>query len=310
MPPDNNNVPRVRTGPIDWLTRTTREALERAITGALGREWQVKFEQDFSEFACHPVGIVSNGSQAFFFKLGETTEACRQFEVEAKGLQALNGAAGVLTPEIIGVEPVETGWLMIMKAVETVERGSSQWREIGRTLAQIHRVRGKSFGYTSNGFWGPLPQDNTSGQDWISFFEQRRLRPLLKTAADSGNLPPDVVSRIENLFGWLPNLGGPDVTPVLVHGDAQQNNFISSPEGTYVIDPAVFYGHPEWDLALVDSWQPVPEQVFEGYREVLPIAPDFEDRRHLWRLPLYLAAVALEGPMHLQRLTDSLKRIE
>jgi fructosamine-3-kinase len=93
----------------------------------------------------------------------------------------------------------------------------------------------------------------------------------------------------------------------LLHGDAQQNNFISTAEGAFVIDPAVYYGHPEADLALLDAFQPVPAVVFDGYREAMPIAAGFQQRRDLWRIPLYLAAVALEGSMHLDRLTGALE---
>ncbi len=42
------------------------------------------------------------------------------------------------------------------------------------------------------------------------------------------------------------------------------------------------------------------------YREEMPIDPGFFERRDLWRVSMYLAAVALEGPMHLFRLTNAL----
>ena len=93
----------------------------------------------------------------------------------------------------------------------------------------------------------------------------------------------------------------------LLHGDAQRNNFISTKDGTYVIDPAVHYGHPEYDLALVDYWQPAPQAVFEGYQAELPIDPGFPERRDLYRIYGYLGAVALEGADYLPLLTSALK---
>jgi fructosamine-3-kinase len=44
-------------------------------------------------------------------------------------------------------------------------------------------------------------------------------------------------------------------------------------------------GHPEADLALVDYFQPVPDDVLAAYREVQPVDPGFAGRRELWRLP-------------------------
>jgi protein-ribulosamine 3-kinase len=76
-------------------------------------------------------------------------------------------------------------------------------------------------------------------------------------------LTPGLIQPLERLVSRLPELCGPDMVPTLLHGDAQQNNFISSKRGTVVIDPAVYFGHPEMDLAYVDYFQPVPDDVFK-----------------------------------------------
>lgn len=81
----------------------------------------------------------------------------------------------------------------------------------------------------------------------------------------------------------------------LLHGDAQQNNFVSTPAGAVVIDPAPYFGHPEADLALVGYFQPVPGEVFTAYRDIAPIDQGFAERRELWRLPAYLAVVTVDG---------------
>ena len=73
----------------------------------------------------------------------------------------------------------------------------------------------------------------------------------------------------------LPGLDIPPCVPTLLHGDAQKNNYISTAAGAVVIDPAVYYGSPEMDLAYLDVFEPVPEEVFLGYREELPIDPGF-----------------------------------
>jgi protein-ribulosamine 3-kinase len=39
----------------------------------------------------------------------------------------------------------------------------------------------------------------------------------------------------------------------------------------------------------------VPDDVLGAYREILPVDPGFAGRRELWRLPAYLAAVAVVG---------------
>lgn len=136
---------------------------------------------------------------------------------------------------------------------------------------------------------------------------ERRLWPRLRMAIDSGNMPSSVVLQVEKLIQCLPDLYSADITPSLLHGDAQQNNFISTAQGTFVIDPAVYYGNPEIDVALIDCWQPVPDEAFESYKEETPLDSGFYGRRNLWRVSMYLAAVTIEGPGHLSRLTNALQ---
>ena len=51
----------------------------------------------------------------------------------------------------------------------------------------------------------------------------------------------------------------------------------------------------EIDLAFVDYFDAVPDDVFEAYREILPIDTGFAQRRELWRLFGYLAVVTVDG---------------
>jgi fructosamine-3-kinase len=87
----------------------------------------------------------------------------------------------------------------------------------------------------------------------------------------------------------------PGAPPGALHGDAQQNNFLSTPGGAVPIDVAPYYGHPELDLALVDYVASVGAEVFDGYRELAPIDPGFPQRRELWRLAGYLAVITVDG---------------
>jgi fructosamine-3-kinase len=304
---DKNGVPRIRTGAIRWLNKTVRTTIENTVSEYLGQAWKIKSGADLGDFACHDCAVVSDGSFAVFFKYDETANARQQFETEQSDLQFLSMKAGIMTPRPVDIVQSANGWIFIMEALETIRRRPPQWRQIGATLARIHKVKGDRFGFERDGFWGPLNQDNTPSPDWATFFGERRLRPLLGVAVDSGNIPSDVISKVEALISRLPELCGPEIEPTLLHGDAQQNNFISTAEGTFVIDPAIHYGNPETDLALIDSFQPVPDEVFDAYRDEMPINSGFHERRDLWRIPLYLAAVAIEGPMHLRKLTDAIR---
>ena len=285
-----------------------RIPVERAVSEHLGRSWTAQHVRDMSDFACHPSAILSGGSYSVFAKYSDAPNGDEQFEIELAGLRLLSERAGVRTPAPIGVIAVEDGTILVLEAVQAVERSPRFWRQVGRTLAHIHAIEGKCFGLETDGYFGPVFQDNTPASDWPIFYVERRLWPGLRMAIDSGNLPPAVIRQVEQLIVRIPQLCGPEVAPTLLHGDAQQNNYISTKLGPVVIDPAVYYGHPEMDLAQVDLFAPVPEDLFDGYRDLRSIEPGFWERRDLWRVWGFLASVAAEGRAYVPQLVGAVQK--
>lgn len=285
-----------------------RAPVEKIGSEHTRRAWRARHARDMTEFACHPCAILSDGAYAVFAKFSDAANGEEQFEIELAGLRLLAQRAGVLIPTPIGILPVPGGNVLVLEAVQAVERTPRQWRQIGQALARLHRIKGARCGLETHGYFGPLFQDNTPHSHWPTFYAECRLRPGLRLAIDSGHLPAEVSRQVEKLIARLPALCGPDVAPVLLHGDAQQNNFISTAAGAVVIDPAVYYGHPEMDLAYIDYFQAVPDDVLDAYQEELPIEPGFWERRELWRVWGYLAAVTVEGPAYLSKLTQAVQK--
>ncbi|MFD2079017.1 Fructosamine-3-kinase [Actinopolymorpha cephalotaxi] len=300
-------------------------AVEAAASAHLGRAWTATGFADLDDRASHPCGIVRGEPFSVFVKLDLTVGGSEQFTAELRGLELLRRRAGVATPIPVaaGQVRVDTGSLLLLEAIPEVlpdARSTEQWRSIGRALATVHQVHGQRFGLDEfDGFFGPLRQDNRpvgsrsdteSGTEsgtgsWSDFYAERRVLPRLRQAVDSGHLPPELARDVERLVGRFPALCGPEPKPTLTHGDAQQNNFLTpvtgagagaeAVAGAVLLDPAPSFGHPEVDLALVDYFAPVPEAVFDGYREITPIDPGFARRRELWRVFGYLAVITVDG---------------
>jgi len=289
-----------------------RLTVEQCVSAYLGRAWQVTKTEDKTDAASHPAAILADENYAVFVKLGEGDQAADQLTQELAGLRLLTERAGVLTPTGIGIVPVTGGALFIMAAVEVVERTPAHWRQMGQTLGQIHNTKGDRFGLETHSYWGSFYQDNRPLADWPDFFWQRRLEPRLRAAVDSGHLPLAIVTRVEKLGSQLAELCGPPVQPALLHGDAHQNNFLSTAQGPVLIDPAVYYGHPEMELAYIDFFAevgffaPAPDDFYAGYREVAPVDAGFAGRRNLWRIPAWLAMVQVGGPQYLEKLSTAL----
>jgi fructosamine-3-kinase len=275
-------------------------AVERAASAHLGRAWTTRSFTDLNDRASHPCGIFHGDAFSVFTKFGSRPE---QFAAEIQGFEVLRTLAPVTTPTPIGtgVVEVDEGVLLLSQAVPEVPpeaRTTAHWRSIGRALALVHQVHQDRYGLDVDGFFGPLRQDNrpVGSNRWSDFYAERRLLPNLRTAVDSGHLPRELATAVESLIDRLPSLCGPQPMPSLLHGDAQQNNFLTTCSGAVLLDVAPYFGHAEIDLALIDYFEPVPPEVFEAYRDVAPIDPGFPERRELWRLFGYLAVIAVSGP--------------
>lgn len=289
-----------------------RIPIEQCVSTYLNRAWEVTKTVDKTDAASHTAAILADESYAVFVKLGEGDLAEDQLTQELAGLRLLTERAGVLTPTGIGIVPVTAGALFIMAAVEVVKRKQVHWRQMGQALAQIHNVKGERFGLETHSYWGNFYQDNRPLADWPDFFGTRRLEPRLRAAVDSGHLPLTFVTRVEKLGSQLAELCGPSVQPALLHGDAHKNNFLSTAQGPVLIDTAVYYGHPEMELAYIDFFAevgffaPAPDDFYAGYQEVAPVDDGYAGRRNLWRIPAWLAMVQVGGPQYLDKLSTAL----
>ncbi len=278
-------------------------AIEEAASTHLGRRWRPETFDDLDHLASHPCGILHGRGLSVFAKLSTDSTGPAMFVAELKGLALLAGLAGVVTPGVVGTGMVQvpSGVVFVVEALmgrRGARRTSQDWRSIGVALAAVHAVRGERFGLEDfDGFYGPLPQDNrpTTAGTWAEFYGERRLRPRLRDAVDAQRLPAELASQVEGVLRRLETLCGPEPLPTLLHGDAQQNNFVSTDTGAAIVDAAPYFGHPEMDLALVDYFEPAPEELFDGYREQRSIDAGFAERRDLWRLHAYLAGIAVAG---------------
>jgi fructosamine-3-kinase len=288
--------------------------VERAASAHLGRDWRSASFTDRGDRAAHPAGLFGGEPFSVFAKLNLSAgqadaESGAQFRSELTGLHLITRRAQVRTPTPIGpgLVPVPAGWLLLFESIDErvgTARTHADFLGIGATLAKIHQARSDQFGLPSldqehvgPSFFGPLVLDNrpVSSNRWADFYAERRIEPMLALATDSGRLPPELGHAVGRLLPRLPALAGPEPLPSLLHGDAQQNNFLCAPDGTAVIDACPSFGHPEVDLALIDYFAPVPPAVFDGYRELAPIDAGFADRRELWRIFAYLAVIAVDG---------------
>lgn len=215
------------------------------------------------------------------------------FSLEAAGLQWL-GESGVRTPNILfhGTSPVPH------LVLEWIQSGTTLVPEkLGRSLAQLHSFTADSFGWRTDNYIGTLTQRNDDAPSWSQFYWESRLRPMLRLL----DIPSTDFKVFEKLGEDLPNLI-PEEPPVRLHGDLWAGNILADSQGSAVfIDPAVYGGNREIDLAMLALFGSIPQEMLASYQEVRPLAPGFRERLPLHQLyPLLVHGVLFGGSYYQQ----------
>jgi len=155
--------------------------------------------------------------------------------------------------------------------------------DLADIVAELHAIRGPSFGFERATLIGGLPQPNEPADDWRTFFRDRRLMAMARTAMENGRLPANVMRRLETLCGKLDSWIGTGSLPALIHGDLWGGNILSR-YGKIVglIDPALYFADPEIELAFMTLFGSVGRDFFARYGERGTLrAGFFEERRDL-----------------------------
>lgn len=281
------------------------------------------------------------GGDVFLAKVHKSSAAA--FEGEHAGLQALRVAArgsGVVVPRphTLGLLPDNRGSFLILDFLQFVPFGPSipsVLERLGHGLATIHgaaeAVAGTSDGTGPNGaaavnetriigeaaavpygfdgletFLGSWQQPNEGGDDFASFFVERRLRPQLERASlkfqfryGTSNEASTAVARLydrvlERSAEVLAPVGS--CAPSLLHGDLWTGNTGATREREPIIlDPACWRGHSEFDLALSQLFGRFAPPFYDAYFEAAPKQPGFEERLRIYVLYHMLNQANLYG---------------
>jgi fructosamine-3-kinase len=129
----------------------------------------------------------------------------------------------------------------------------------------------------------------------------------VRAAIDSGHAPARWSRDFDRLFVRMPELTGPPESPARLHGDLWGGNVLADEQGApCLIDPAVYGGHREVDLAMLRLFGGADPRCFAAYDETWPLAPGHEDRVRLYQLYPLLVHVNLFGGSYVQSVESAL----
>lgn len=246
---------------------------------------------------------------------------------ERHGLLALREAAcglDLVIPEALalGELPEQRGSFLVMDFFRFLPFGPSipaVCERFGHALATLHSRGAAAAASVADGAHGPRYgfggrdtylggslQDNTPGEDFAQFFIERRLRPQLERATlkfqyryGTTNEANTAIARLyDRVLARATDVLQPlrHCAPSLLHGDLWSGNVGATAERQPIlVDPACWYGHAEFDLALSHLFGRFGPPFYEAYFEVLPRAPGYEERQEVYLLYHMLNQANLHG---------------
>ena len=233
--------------------------------------------------------------------------ALTMFQGEFASLVKIQETETVKVPRPVKVLEREPGAVLVM---EYLELGScSSQAELGRQVAALHLHNNNnnntlqpvtSFGFDLPTCCGFLPQKNGWTDSWVKFYTEKvhskniilnrgfviyiQLEEQIDLQNDTElhTLWPSLRAGLSSFFTNI------EVSPSLLHGDLWSGNTGQVGNTPVVFDPASFYGHHEYDLAIGKMFGGFGGEFQQAYHTLIPKQEGFETRSELYQLFHYL----------------------
>jgi len=230
-------------------------------------------------------------------------------ELEAYMLGELARHSRLPVPHVHYADPS----LLVMDFIEHDGGGitPSVERDAGELIANLHATKRDGFGYERDTLIGPLAQPNPKSLHWVPFFRDQRLLLMARQAQQEGRLPAKMLDRIERLAQRIDDYLIEPAFPSLLHGDLWTGNvLVRKGRIAAFVDPAIYYGHPEIELAFATLFGTFGEIFFEAYEGLMPLEPGFHElRSSLYNLYPRLVHVRLFGSGYLAGIDRTLESL-
>lgn len=290
------------------ITASFQRYIEQELTKKAGRKIHINRIVPVSGGSINATSKLETTGGHFFLKANDAFSYPAMFEKEAAGLELLRSTETFVIPQIILQDEFEDLAFLLLSFIRETEQKKNFWEEFGSQLANLHGNTSNVFGYEEDNYIGSLVQSNRRHNNWPDFFITERLEFQLASALKSGKMDQSDVTAFNLLFRKLDTLM-PKESPALLHGDLWNGNFMVGENGLpCLIDPAVYYGHREMDLAMTRLFGGFDDRFYQSYDESLSLTSGFEERKDIYNLYPLLVHVNLFGGKYVNDVRSIVKR--
>jgi fructosamine-3-kinase len=274
------------------------EQIKNVVSSDIGKNVSVLDVRHVSGGCINNCFEIITSSGRFFLKRNNNAPL-EMFESESKGLNLLRKSGSLYVPKVISCEKN----YLLMEFVDEGEKNNRFWEKFGRGLSEMHQKTNSFYGLDHDNFIGSLAQKNDFKNSWDDFFINQRILPQL----GFGDFSADFLLSFDKLFVKLDSIF-PKEPPSLLHGDLWSGNFLVNQSCPTLIDPAVYFGFREMDIAMSKLFGGFDGYFYSSYNEQNPLSDGWEDRLDLCNLYPLLVHVNLFGEGYYNQVKRILSR--
>jgi fructosamine-3-kinase len=252
----------------------------------------------------------------FFLKLNSVAKYPALFKKEKNGLEFLAKQKIIRSPAVIAFGEFNDHQMLLLEWIESGLRTERFWKDFGEQLAALHQQTWVNknnetlFGLDEDNYIGSLHQENAQEKSWIEFFIHWRLQPQIKIAKDNRLLHARHLAAFDKLHLKLTDIFNTEES-ALLHGDLWSGNFMCHQNSEPVlIDPAIYFGNRNMDLAMTTLFGGFDKLFYESYNYHFPFAGNYHEQWEVCNLYPLLIHLNLFGSGYLGQIERILEKFK
>jgi fructosamine-3-kinase len=228
--------------------------------------------------------IITESGKEYFLKSGVSVDDV--FLKEANGLNELANSKAIHIPKVVLVDDK----FLLLEFISSSRMIPTFWEDFGVKFALMHKFTSDKFGFFEDNYIGNTVQVNIPNEkeanSWEDFYFNKRLLFQVKLAEKSNLLSAEFIklfSQLEKKYHQI--MQSDNESPSLLHGDLWSGNFIVDAKGeACLIDPAVYYGNREADLAMTKLFGGFDYEFYQAYNREYPLQDGWQYREAIYKL--------------------------
>ncbi len=204
---------------------------------------------------------------------------------EAEGLNKLkqafeHGNIAIKIPTILKADEQT----LVLERINQSLGSHQQWMNFGQALAKLHQQIKSQFGGSQNNYIGANPQPNETFDNWGQFFYHNRLGFQVSLIGDN-NLQASFRNSLDEIkIPLIKFLNQHCKRPSLLHGDLWSGNVLFDQNNVWLIDPAVYNGDAEADIAMTELFGGFPKAFYRSYESVQSLSKAYPLKKIIYNL--------------------------